>query len=531
MLGPRKRQTPEVGTTGLQSNLKDGDKLPKHLSPSLNENERLIRDSFGDSLDLSIRRLRTGDSRQHELLIVHLQGLVDDWLISNSIVQKATELGREIRDEQQAFQYLRDNLLTVTRVEVVAGADELVTRLAEGKCGILVNGVAAGLICTVPGGERRSVDEPINEPVVRGPREGFTESLHVNISLLRRRIKDPNLRFEKQQIGRISKTEIAVAYITGTADERIALEVRQRLGRIDIDFVQESGQIEELIEDSPFSIFPSVFRTERTDRVAQALAEGRVAIFTDGSPFVLIVPSDLSMFLASAEDYYERFFIASFIRILRVITFFISLTLPSLYVAVLTFHHEMLPTELLFSIAAQRDGVPFPAIVEAVLMELVFEVLREAGVRLPRIIGPAVSIVGALVLGEAAIRAGLVSPAMVMVVALTAVASFATPAYSLGITARLLRFPLIILAASLGLFGVMVGLYLMYVKLTAQRSFGVPYLAPVAPVVIEEWKDSVIRVPLWMLNRRPSLVADRNNQVRQRPGNKPQPPDADKGSQ
>ena len=305
-------------------------------------------------MDLSIRRLRTGDSRQHELLIVHLQGLVDDWLVSNSIIQKATQLGREIRDEQQAFQVLRDSLLTVTQVEVVTGAYELVTRIAAGNCGLLVNGIAAGLCCIVPGGERRAVDDPINEPVVRGPREGFTESLHVNISLLRRRIKDSNLRFEQQQIGRISKTEIAVAYITGTADERIVREVRQRLARIDIDFVQESGQIEELIEDSPFSIFPSVFRTERPDRVAQALAEGRVAVLTDGSPFVLLVPSDISMFLASAEDYYELFYIASFIRLLRFITFFISLTLPSLYVAVLTFHHEMLPTELLFSIAAQR---------------------------------------------------------------------------------------------------------------------------------------------------------------------------------
>jgi spore germination protein KA len=530
-LAPRKRQTPEAGTTGLQSNLKDDGKLQKQLSRSIDENESLLRDSFGDSMDLSIRRLRTGDSRQHELLIVHLQGLVDDWLVSNSIIQKATQLGREIRDEQQAFQVLRDSLLTVTQVEVVTGAYELVTRIAAGNCGLLVNGIAAGLCCIVPGGERRAVDDPINEPVVRGPREGFTESLHVNISLLRRRIKDSNLRFEQQQIGRISKTEIAVAYITGTADERIVREVRQRLARIDIDFVQESGQIEELIEDSPFSIFPSVFRTERPDRVAQALAEGRVAVLTDGSPFVLLVPSDISMFLASAEDYYERFYIASFIRLLRIITFFISLTLPSLYVAVLTFHHEMLPTELLFSIAAQRDGIPFPAIVEALLMELVFEVLREAGVRLPRIIGPAVSIVGALVLGEAAIRAGLVSPAMVMVVALTAVASFATPAYSLGITARLLRFPLIILAASLGLFGVMVGLYLMYVKLTAQRSFGVPYLTPVAPVVIEGWKDSVIRAPLWMLNRRPSLVANRDNLLKQKPGNKPQPPDVNKRQQ
>ncbi|MGE5544553.1 MAG: spore germination protein, partial [Bacillota bacterium] len=381
-----------------------------------------------------IRRLRTGESGQYELLIVHLRGLVDEWLISNSIIQKATELGQKSSGAHEAFRDLRDELLTVTSIKVVTEADELVTQIAAGKCGVLVDGIDNGLICTVPGGQRRPVEDPISEPVIRGPREGFSESIDTNLSLLRRRIKDPGLRFEKQEVGRISRTEIAVAYITGTANEKTVQEVRQRLNRIDIDFVQESGQIEELIEDSPLSIFPSIFRTERADRVAQALAEGRVAILTDGTPFVLVVPSDLPMFLSSAEDFYERFYIASFIRLLRILSLFISLTLPSLYVAILTFHHEMLPTKLLFSIAAQRDGIPFPAIVEAVMMELVFEVLREAGVRLPRMIGPAVSIVGALVLGEAAIRAGLVSPAMVMVVALTAVASFATPAFSLAIS-------------------------------------------------------------------------------------------------
>jgi spore germination protein KA len=243
---------------------------------------------------------------------------------------------------------------------------------------------------------------------------------------------------------------------------------------------------------------------------------------------VLLVPADLTMNLTAADDLYERFYFGSFFKLLRVLTFFTSLSLPSFYVAILTFHHEMLPTELLLSIAAQREGIPFPAIVEAIMMELVFEVLREAGLRLPRMIGPAVSIVGGLVLGEAAIRAGLVSPAMVMVVALTAIASFATPAYSIAITARLLRFPLILLAASIGLFGIMVGLFTIYVKLAAQRSFGVPYLKPLAPLVPAEWKGSIVRAPLWTTNRRSSLVANRKNLVRQGHGNKPQPPDVQK---
>lgn len=525
-MAARKRRAPATGITNALINPQDSNEPQKQLSTLLNENEKLIRDSFGDSIDLSIRRLRVGESAEFELLIVHLQGLVDDWLVSNSIIQKATELSRKINSSGEIFQILRDNLLGVSGLQTVAKADEFIAMISEGYCGILINGVADGLICSVSGGERRSIEDPISEPVVRGPREGFTESVYVNISLLRRRIKDPNLWFEKRVVGTISKTEVVVAYISGTVNEKTVQEVRERLKRIDIDFIQESGQIEELIEDSPFSIFPSIFRTERADRAAQALADGRVAILTDGTPFVLVVPTDLSMFLTSIEDSYERFYFGSFFRLLRTFTFFISLTLPSFYVAILTFHHEMLPTELLFSIAAQREGIPFPAIVEAIMMELVFEVLREAGLRLPRMIGPAVSIVGGLVLGEAAIRAGLVSPAMVMVVALTAVASFATPAFNIAIAARLLRFPLILLAASLGMFGIMVGLFTIYVKLAAQRSFGVPYLTPFAPLVPAEWKDSVVRAPLWMLNRRDRLVASRNNLVRQEPGNKPMPPDS-----
>jgi spore germination protein KA len=502
---------------------------PKNkLSPCLDENEKFIRDSFGNSIDLSIRRIRTGESGQHELLVVHFEGLVDDWLVSNSIIQKATGLSNDIESAEEAFKALRDNLLTVSRLEVVAGADEFIIRIAAGNCGILINGITSGLICTVSGGKQRTVEEPISEPVIRGPREGFTESLHLNTSLLRRRIKDPNLRFEKHDVGKISKTEVVIAFISGTVNDKTVQEVRQRITRINIDFVQESGQIEELIEDSPFGIFPSIFRTERTDRVAQALTEGRVAILTDGTPFVLLVPADLTMNLTAADDLYERFYFGSFFKLLRLLTFFTSLSLPSFYVAILTFHHEMLPTELLLSIAAQREGIPFPAIVEAIMMELVFEVLREAGLRLPRMIGPAVSIVGGLVLGEAAIRAGLVSPAMVMVVALTAIASFATPAYSIAITARLLRFPLILLAASIGLFGIMVGLFTIYVKLAAQRSFGVPYLKPLAPLVPAEWKGSIVRAPLWTTNRRSSLVANRKNLVRQGHGNKPQPPDVQK---
>lgn len=252
--------------------------------------------------------------------------------------------------------------------------------------------------------------------MVRGPRDSFVETLETNIALIRRRIKHPGLRMESTVIGKLTLTDVVVAYVEGVSRHGVADEVRRRLGRIEIDGVLESGQIEGLIEDQPLSPFPQVMRSERPDRVAAALTEGRVAILVDGTPFVLMIPATLSTFLTASEDYYERPFIGTFLRLLRYLALAISLSLPSLYVALTTFHQEMLPTPLVLSIAAQRRGVPFPALVEALMLEFAFEILREAGVRLPRIIGQAVTIAGTLVVGDAAVRAGLVSPFMVVIV-------------------------------------------------------------------------------------------------------------------
>ncbi|NPV80271.1 MAG: spore germination protein [Firmicutes bacterium] len=497
--------------------------VEEQISSRLRVNQERIKAAFGNSADLVLRKLETGDQGKISVLIVHIDGLCDKLLASKTIIEQITDINHEWGSPEQAYVDLRNRILSASGVREVDSLDEFINHVTCGDCGVLVDGITRGLVCDTRAWEHRGVEEPTTESTIRGSKEGFVESLRTNTSLLRRRIKDPRLWIEELKIGRISKTDVAIAYISGLANDRIVQEVRNRLTRIDVDSIQESGHLEEFIEDAPFSPFPTLLRTERPDRVTGALLEGRIALLTDGTPFALIIPATFTMFLTAPEDYYERYFIGSAVRFLRISSFFISLTLPSLYVAVTTFHQEMLPTPLILSIASQREGIPFPAAIEALIMELIFEVLREAGVRLPRLVGPAVSIIGGLVLGEAAMRAGLASPAMVMVVAFTGIASFATPVFSLAIGVRLLRFPLVVLAGAFGLFGVVAGMFALLIHLAALRSFGVPFLEPLAPIVLSDLKDALIRVPWWALGTRPRSVGNKEP-VRQAPGLRPKPP-------
>ncbi|NMA91713.1 MAG: spore germination protein, partial [Firmicutes bacterium] len=330
----------------------------------------------------------------------------------------------------------------------------------------------------------------------------------------------PNLWMEGLIVGDLTRTEVGLVYIKGLAPEKIVGEVRSRIRGIKIDGILGSSYIEDFLQDQPLTIFPQVFSTERPDRVAGALLEGRVAVLTDGTPFALVVPNHLPAMIDAPDDYYEPFTLALFLRLLRYSAFFISVFLPGIYVAIINFHPELLPTVLFLRIAASREGIPFPAIVEAITIELIFEVLREAGVRLPQAVGSAISIVGALVLGDAAIKAGLVSPAMVIVVAMTAIASFTVPVFTLGIAARILRFGVIVLGGIFGMFGVQLALILLMTHLCALRSFGLPYLYPLAPLVTEDMKDTLFRSPWWAQTRRPRLIGYREP-GRQPPGPRP----------
>lgn len=493
------------------------------LKASLDENIGHIKDSIGRSTDIIIRETRIGKAGTIRMAVVFTDGLADNTVI-NQFIMESLMLDisvSELDPGKSVMQELKVHALTIGEVNEVRDFEALLHAVLSGYTVILLDGETAALSAGTQGWKDRGVTETSTESVVRGPREAFSETLRTNTSLIRRKIKDPNLWLETMQIGRVTKTDVAIMYIHGIASDQIVEEVRSRLGRIDTDSILESGYIEELIQDETYTPFPTVYNTERPDVIAAELVEGKVVILVDGTPAVLVVPALFVSFLHAAEDYYHRFDISTLVRILRYVGVFIALLGPSLYVAITTYHQEMLPTELLISLAAQREGVPFPALVEAIMMEVAFEILREAGLRMPRTIGPAVSIVGTLVIGQAAVEAGIISAAMVIVVSTTAIASFVFPSYSLANSFRMLRFPLMGLAATFGLFGVIVGIIGIVLHLSSLRSFGVPYLSPFAPMIKEDQKDAIVRFPQWALFSRPRLI-NQKNIVRQN-DNYPQP--------
>jgi spore germination protein KA len=314
-------------------------------------------------------------------------------------------------------------------------------------------------------------------------------------------------------IGRVTSTDIAVIYLENIVDKEVVKEVNRRLDEIDIDSILESGYIEELIQDNTLTPFPLLYSSERPDITSAALLEGRVAIAVDGTPFVLTAPSLFAEFLQSSEDYYQKSTYSSLIRILRHLSFLLTMLTPAVYIAITTFHAEMLPTPFLLSIAANREGIPFSTVVEVLLMEITFEVLREAGIRLPKTIGSAISIVGALVIGESAVQAGIISPALIIVVSFTAITSFVIPAYNFSIPLRMLRFGFIFLAATFGLYGILLGIIVLVLHLCNLTSFGIPYMTSYGPFSLEDQKDIFVRFPWNKLKTRPSFV--RNN-IRQR---------------
>jgi len=388
--------------------------------------------------------------------------------------------------------------------------EKVVDAVLSGDTVLLADGHATAIINGVRAWAARAVEDSVIDRLVRGPREAFVETLGTNIPLLRRKIKNPALKIETTKIGRVTRTEVAVAYIQGVANPTIVEEVRRRLAGIDIDGILEGGYIEEFIEDNPLSPFCTINHSDRVDKVAAFLLEGRVAVMVDGTPSVMTVPALFIELFHNPEDYYQRYIFSSAVRMLRVITFFLTLLTPALYVAFVTYHPELLPTPLLLSVSAQREAVPFPALVEVLAMELTFEILREAGIRMPQPMGQALSIVGALVIGEAAVRAGMVAPATVIVVAVTGIASF-TFCYTATITLRLIRFPLLIASGTLGLYGLGAGLFVLTTHLVGLRSFGVPFLSPLAPLSVEELKDTAVRAPWWGMLTRPGLLGGKNS--------------------
>ncbi|MFC3801076.1 spore germination protein [Cohnella sp. GCM10012308] len=478
--------------------------MDRPIAAELNANKAVLDGILLHCADAVFHPFSLGENR--DALLIYLCGLSDKAQLEKMAMAPLISMSHADGGGLSGIA----RTLPIADSHVATTIRELVEGLFVGMPCLLVEGEQGGLILNMADWEKRGIEEPIAESVVRGPREGFGESLDVNMSMMRRRLRTPSFKMKSMTVGRMTRTRVIVCYIDTAAKESLVQEVLRRLASIDIDGVLESATIEEMIQDETFSPFPQLLSTERPDVGASSLMEGKVVLLVEGTPFALIAPTSLFALLQSPEDYYQRFFLGTVIRWLRYLFFLLALLFPSLYVAILTYHQEMVPTTLLLSIAKSREDIPFPALVEALLMEVSFEALREAGVRLPKQVGSAVSIVGALVIGQAATAAGLVSPPMVMVVALTGIASFMIPHYTVGISIRLLRFPVMLLAGFLGLLGLILGVIALVIHLASLRSFGEPYLVFFRRGARHPWKDTFIRAPAWALSERPATTQQEN---------------------
>lgn len=482
------------------------------FTKNIDENLELIKSLVGNSPDIVFRNCHTGINGIR-CSIIYIEGLTDSLLLNSQLMKPLMLEMPLLKIHQEnpvpklnALKIIKDRILTVGDVKEASNPEEAVFLLMTGETILIIDGFDSVLLVSLKGWQARTIQEPETEALIRGPRDGFVETLRFNTTLLRRKMRDPNMIIENMKIGTRSKTDVAVVYIKDIVNPKLLDQVRKRLKSIDTDIILESGQIEQLIQDSYLSPFPQVQPTERPDKVISAISEGRVGILVDGTPFALILPVSFFQFFQSPEDYYERWIIGTLLRTLRLAAFFLATFTPALYIAIVSFHPGMIPTGLAMSIAAAREGVPFPSIVEALLMETTIELLREAGARLPKPIGQTIGIVGGIIIGDAAVRAGLTSPIMVIVVAITAVASFVIPSYNAAITFRVLRFPMMLAASFLGLYGATLGLILVTSHMVVLKSFGVNYLAPLAPFHTGGWKDTLIRAPYHLMKQRPEFL-------------------------
>lgn len=486
--------------------LKKEDTIPK----SLNRIRHKLESYFSNCSGLTIREITlNNDADKVNMLVVFMDGLVNKDQINMGVIRPIfNKCDKQEIKKNAIIDILKEQVINIGGLMETDSFSYAMDRLLSGETILYIEGVHKALIIDTKALNGRAVDESTTDTVVRGPREAFVEEANVNIALLRRRIKNPKLKFEKIQLGAQTNTEVYISYIEGIVHGDIVHTVKRRLENIKTDAILDSGYLEEFIEDAPFSIFPTVGNSEKPDVIAAKILEGRVAILCNGSPFVLTVPYLFIECIQSSEDYYSRWYFASLVRMFTILGFAFSVALPGFYVALVSFHQDVIPIRLLLTIAATQEGIPFSPFTEAIFMGLVFEILIEAGIRMPKPIGQAISIVGALVLGDAVVKAGLISSPMIIITALTAISSFLVP-HMRGVM-PFLRLAFIIVANILGLMGLMLMAIYVLIHLCSLRSFGTPYLSPLSPLNGMDLKDVSFRAPLWTMITRPSGII-RNN--------------------
>ena len=487
------------------------DKLT-HIKPttvftSVADNKTSLEYTFKKSGDVLFNEFATLSGVK--FLIIYIDGLINKETLRRDVINPFITKSKEL----QANTLLDSKILKSLIPSNIVGTKKMsavIDDIINGNAVMFVDGVDTALLIDCRGWEKRAVAEPDTESVIRGPREGFIENIRTNTSLLRRKIKNPNLVFENINLGKQTKTNIAIAYLDGIVNQAVLSEVKRRINKIDTDSILETGYIEQFIEDSPFSPLATIANTQKPDMVAAKILEGRVAIFCDGTPHVLTVPHVFIETLQTSEDYYNRPFMASIWRMLRVLALLVSILVPGLYVALQTYHQEMIPTILLLRMAGSISDIPFPAGAEMLIMSIFYELLRESGIRLPRAVGSAISIVGALIVGESAVSAGLVSAPVVIVIAIAGVSGFIVPALSEAVV--IYRFFFLIAGTLMGLYGIVCGIFIVVMQAVSLRSFGVPYTSSLSPSSQGVLKDFIIRFPLWLMKKRPEDIVKDNDQ-------------------
>nr|WP_235715972.1 spore germination protein [Acetivibrio cellulolyticus] len=486
------------------------------VSKTLSDNIAFLKKKYTipDNGDIVLREFDiVAKNKSIPACMIFIDGMTSRDVIDLAILQPLMLLSNiEIKGKEEDIGlFVRNHLLPHNQIKMVNELSKVIDEVNFGGCGIFIDGIDVAFAADVKGWQGRGVSSPNTEMVIRGPQEGFNELLRTNTGLIRKILKDEDVIAESISIGRRSKTPCSLMYIKDIANDSLVAEVRRRLKGIKIDYLFDSGELEQLLEDNSYLAVPQIIATERPDRVAAMLTEGKVAVVVHGSPFVLVMPTTHIDLFHSPEDSYIRFPYANLLRIIRIIAIAMSLLLPGLYIAITNFHQEMIPTDLLFAIEASREKVPFPSVVELLIMEFAFELIREAGIRIPGPIGPTLGIVGGLILGQAAVAANIVSPIMIIIVAVTGIGSFAIPNFSLGYAYRILRFVYIFLSATAGFLGITFGLYLQGLWFAASKSFGVPFMTPIGPMTKGGFADQILRAPIWKQEERPDFLNVKDN--------------------
>lgn len=525
---PDSKYTYQISETQVQNNV-ETEKINKKVSSSLSENLNFLTVTYNALInsDINIRKFTlNAKGKQYNSALIYIDGMVDsdsvnkhvlnplmlknktnlDTSSETLIINKNDELNYHTTINPNLEDLIYNSLVTQNSIQTEKNFADLINKINNGFTCLIVDTLDTAFCIEAKGFQTRSISSPQNEIVVRGSQEAFVENIRTNTSMIRRIINNENLVIEQLNVGKITKTIVSFCYMKNIANEDLVNEVRYRLSNIEVDSITTSGSLEQLIQDDSSVLFPQLFATERSDRACNNILAGRIVILVNGSPYVLIAPAVLVDFISSPEDTNIKHQYGNLVRFIRSLAFFVAMFLPSIYVAITSFHQELLPTDLVFAISSMRKSIPFPIIFEILIMEVSFELIREASLRVPSPIGSTIGIIGGLILGEAAVSANIVSPFLIIIVATTGICSYAIPDYSLNFTIRVFRFIYIVLGYMAGFLGLSFGLFAQLIILSNLQSFGVSYFSPYIPSGNKNTDASFYIKPIWKREKRSNFL-------------------------